>query len=173
MILIGLPFAELIRAMRTPPVAIVSAPGSATFNLDEPKRVTVWRKNSGVSADNEFRTTENSLPAGLSISIRNLDSNTTVPILESSGATMTSNDIVRTSLIKAELEPGNYEIAVSTSGEQLDLEVRQQVFNGIRFLTMIAGSIFGGILFLIGVLYGIVVIIRELTRKNTPAQPQP
>lgn len=173
MVLIGLPLVEIVRIAQKAPVAVVTAPGHAAFKIDQPTKVTVWRKNSGISADNEFRVRENKLPVGLSIRIQNLDSNTTVPIFESTGATMTSNDIERTSLIKAELHPGNYQIAVNTSGEELDLEVRTQVFNGVRFLTMIAGSFLGGILFLIGVLYGIAVIIREVIRKPAPTQPHP
>ncbi len=168
-VLLLFPVISAYRSITKPDVLETVAPGFAVFKIEEPGTYTVWRQVVG-TIDDEFRVEEDALPPGLTISILRSTDGTTVPIEMSTGFRESVNGNTKMGLISANLAPGSYKLISSTNGEMIKLVVSESKVSLGGFLRGVGIGLLGALMFFGGVIFAIVVTIRDSLKPSQPRQ---
>jgi hypothetical protein len=167
------PTIVLVGNMNEPDLALLDAPGSTNFHVEQPDAYTVWRRVVGISSNNEFVSQQPELPGGLRVFIRRTDNQTTVPLQESSGSSTQNGTIHHHSLFRAELIPGNYELVAESSAEPVTLVVSRNKASLKGFLLVVGCYLVGALCIVAGLVFIIVALIRRAANPPTVSQDNP
>jgi len=158
-------FILVFTGMTDKSIAVLAVPGEQPFEISEPGTYVVWQTTTAVE-NGMFVTRSAELPAGMAISMINVDTQSTVPLTHKTDTTMSSGLQQKQSLFSADLSPGHFKlVARGRVSEPVTLEVTKDISLG-KIGLLFGVVALGSVITIAGLAIIVVQVIRYWIRSN-------
>jgi putative Mn2+ efflux pump MntP len=162
-----LPFAFIIPIFFQEDDAILRAPGSVEITIDKPGRYYLWNNYSTVFEGRSY-SFDKELPNGLSFSLIEEDSSSTIPMKSDLSISSASGSEKKSSIGYFKLmKPGQYTLSISGNTEERIFSFGESIFgNVVLFIGRIMIGVLLAVAAVVGALVLIVLGIIDLVRES-------
>ncbi len=144
---------------------VFTLPGKAVVSVSEPGTQTLWLVTRGL-ADGRMFTHDDELPGGVRIEVRSMESDEVVPLQATGRSRMSGSGEERVSMARIDFErPGDYRIIAEGLESERVFRLSASGFAMRFFGGMIIGAV-GTVFLFVGMIWGIVVLVRILTERK-------